>query len=93
VKKLVAIIVAGGALALVGSHPAASQRLLPWCVETDNGNLIDCSFYTHRQCLDRASGDGPCVRNSKFDYYYRSRGLVPPLDIDPNPRPVRKRRH
>jgi hypothetical protein len=65
---------------------------LPWCVESDGGNYIDCSYYTHRQCLLRASGDGPCVRNSAFDWYYRARGLVPPLDLDPHPRSTRPHR-
>ena len=91
-KTIVATAAALSVLALLGAKPAAARPPLPWCVEFDNGGDVICAYYTHRQCLETASGVGPCVRNSAFDWYYHQRGQVAPVDVDPYGRQPRRRR-
>jgi hypothetical protein len=76
--------------AFAGSAPAAAGPVLPWCVESAGGGLVDCSFYTHRQCVVASRGVGPCVRNGAFDWKYYLRGEPAPLDVDPHARLPRR---
>lgn len=86
-KRLIAALFGAGALALLGSGPAAARPELPWCVENGNGDWLDCSYYTLRQCVVTGRGVGHCVRNGRFDFEYYLRGQVAPVDLDPYARP------
>jgi hypothetical protein len=86
-KRIVVGLVGAGLLALAGgSGTPATAGELPWCVEKANGGLLDCSYYTHQQCLETSRGDGPCIRNGAFDWKYYLRGEVAPLDLVPGSR-------
>jgi hypothetical protein len=91
-KYLIAMIAGAGMLSFLGAGPAAADRELPWCVTKDNGAFVDCSYFTLRQCVVTARGEGHCIRNGRFDWEYYLRGQAAPVDIDPNG-PVPRRRH
>jgi hypothetical protein len=76
---------------IIGLSGPAHAHELPWCVEKAGGAYIDCSYYTHRQCIETSRGLGPCIRNARFDWHYYLRGEPAPFDIDPNRSAVRRR--
>ena len=92
-KRLLVALVGTSVLALLGSGPALARPELPWCVENANGDWLDCSYYTLRQCVVTGRGVGHCVRNGRFDLEYSLRGKVAPIDLDPNGRRPPRERH
>lgn len=89
-KRLIAVLIGAGALGLLGGGPALAVADLPWCVGVGNGEYFDCSYYTLQQCVTAARGNGQCSRNARFDWDYRLRGQVAPIDVDPY---ARRQRH
>jgi hypothetical protein len=76
-------------LGLALPDPAAAI-VRPWCEWSSvPGSGPDCSYWTFRQCLQTARGDGSCVRNPQFDWPYFQRGQIPPVDTDYYGRPLR----
>jgi len=79
--------------AAVGPKPASAQAIHPWCsVSGDAEGAMVCVFFTFEQCRQFARGDGHCQRNPRFDWPYFRRGEVPPQDVDPYSRPLRRYR-
>lgn len=89
-RIVLSIAALGSALAALGGQSARARDPLPWCeygafTHQGPGN---CSYYTFKQCLEAARGDGTCERNPSFDEYYFQRGIPAPVDVDPNGRPL-----
>ena len=89
-KIIVTLAVAAIALAATAQRPSLAGGALPWCElgAMTGGSMGNCNFATFAQCMQTARGDGICERNPRFDAYYYKRGVPPPVDVDPNGRPL-----
>jgi hypothetical protein len=80
---VIASLLGAGMVLIAAARPASAARDLPWCVEMIGGSYLDCSYYTHQQCIETARGVGPCIRNARFDWYYYLRGEQAPYNVPP----------
>src|SRR6185312_7782073 len=87
-KSMIATLAGAGFMALCTGGSAHAwpwpSADLPWCITTDGGDYLDCSYFTQRQCLETARGVGYCQHNARYDWrYYDQRRLAPYTAIPP----------